>query len=499
MVSQPAQAPQQGDLFENEPGLYHQAGDKGFFALLWRDPQRAKQAERYNDERQRLLDLAHHHDHNPNIPAYDLGAAAVYRERAKEVPRLNPVKQHSHRIEDLPWIIEQTDPNRDTWISQAEFAAPNRRVVNLARVGLAFVDLDPYSKKLQDGGADHAADLAAMDPDEGAGFIRAFCLSEGIPAPSVILFSGRGYQVKWLFEKPIPRAALPRWNALQRYLIQGLARLGADPGAKDASRVLRLEKTVNTKSGLVAHVVDVDTINGEVATYKFDHLAEAVLPYSRNGAEADEFTVIQGGRKANAGRSGVNNRALSWRRLEDLRQLAKMRGWTKGQVPEGWRTTYLVWSINFLLLSGAVPHRAMWHEARVLAGEIAPEWGPNLQSKLSSIWERAKYEMAGKQHPNNARAGTTNLYTPGTQRLVEIFQVEPHEQDNLPTMQPRGSEAYKKRDRDRKREKRGSTAEERQEKRSQAILMAQEGHSQRAIAEALKVGQATVYRWLRGE
>src|SRR5690554_5023753 len=53
-------------------------------------------------------------------------------------------RQSSHRLTDMPAIIRMVDPHRDTWLTQAEFIRPNRRVVNLARIGLLFADLDTY-------------------------------------------------------------------------------------------------------------------------------------------------------------------------------------------------------------------------------------------------------------------------------------------------------------------------------------------------------------------
>jgi len=39
-------------------------------------------------------------------------------------------------------VIEALNQERDTWIFQAEFIKPNRRVVYLLRLNLYFVDLD---------------------------------------------------------------------------------------------------------------------------------------------------------------------------------------------------------------------------------------------------------------------------------------------------------------------------------------------------------------------
>ena len=57
-------------------------------------------------------------------------------------------RQSSHRLADMPAILNLVDKTRDTWMSQAEFIRPNRRVVNLARLGLLFTDLDTYRVRL---------------------------------------------------------------------------------------------------------------------------------------------------------------------------------------------------------------------------------------------------------------------------------------------------------------------------------------------------------------
>src|SRR5690625_4371636 len=52
--------------------------------------------------------------------------------------------QSSHRLVDMPTVLGLVDKTRDSWLTQAEFIRPNRRVVNLARVGLFFAVLDIY-------------------------------------------------------------------------------------------------------------------------------------------------------------------------------------------------------------------------------------------------------------------------------------------------------------------------------------------------------------------
>ena len=81
----------------------------------------------------------------------------------------------------MPRVIESLDPDRDTWISQAEFIRPNRRVVYLLRLNLCFVDLDTYKTSWK-----------GYPPDKMANIIWGFCQDEDIPEPSLILFFAWG-------------------------------------------------------------------------------------------------------------------------------------------------------------------------------------------------------------------------------------------------------------------------------------------------------------------
>lgn len=195
-------------------------------------------------------------------------------------------RQSSHLLANMPTVLELIDPRRDTWMTQAEFIRPNRRVVNLARVGLLFADLDTYRQSWAQG----------RTPEQLASAVLYHCAQEGIPAPSLLVFSGRGIQAKWLLEGTLPRAALPRWNACQRYLIDRLLPLGADPQAKDASRVLRTVHTTNSKSGEICRVVHVETAeNGKPVRYDFEYLAELLLPVARWRSSNSAATVSSGG------------------------------------------------------------------------------------------------------------------------------------------------------------------------------------------------------------
>ncbi|CEE60322.1 Replication protein [Xanthomonas citri pv. citri] len=405
-------------------------------------------------------------------------------------------KQDSYKLSQMPTVLGMVDPTRDTWMSQAEFKLPNRRVVNLLRIGLLFADLDTYRLPWAVG----------RTPDQLAASVRHHCAEDGLPPPSLLVYSGRGIQAKWLLDGTIPRQALPRWNACQRYLIDRLAPLGADPIAKDASRVLRLVNTVNTKSGNVCRVVHVENgRDGEPVRYGFEFMAEALLPVARwtveqqrrDRAERRQLKLLPGGKSDNL--RGFSGRQLAWDRLEDLRKLAELRG----GVPEGMRMTFLFWMLNFLLLSGATHSSQMFHEAAALAAEIDPRWGYNCK-ELSTLYAKAKAYNAGEKVTFGGREYPA-LYTPSNDTLIALFRITDAEQRQLRTIISRDMAAERHRTREKARRRamgavdRETYLEGAQERRSAALALRAEGLSVRAIAARLGVSKSLAALYAAGE
>lgn len=391
----------------DEAALYHRAEDRGFFTLLWADP----------------------------------AAAPGSRQPVLKV-------QRAYRLDALPQVIEALDPERDTWISQAEFCRPNRRIVHLLRLGLCFVDLDTYKTPWRE-----------TAPESLLERFLGYCGDEGVPSPSVVIHSGRGLQAKWLLERSLPRAALPRWNAVQKELVARLEPFGADPGARDASRVLRLVDTVNTRSGERVRVLWVQRQAEDVRRYPFEWLAETLLPASREALQLEReqrrptaprppLKIVPGGKTGNL--RVFSGRQLAWDRLEDLRKLARLRGWTERGIPHGHRSKYVHWCLNFLLLSGAVPANQLYREAEALVREVCPDFDKDVRSVLSTLYRKAKAYEAGERIEFNGKTYPP-LYTPRNRTLLALFDVQEAEMGELKTIIT--PEEAAERDRERHREK----------------------------------------------
>lgn len=405
-------------------------------------------------------------------------------------------RQTSHKLAQLPQVLELINPNQDTWITQAEFFRPNRRVVNLSSIGQLFADLDTYNMAWAKG----------RTPEQLADCARYFIRDAGLPPPSVIVFSGRGLQVKWFLTYALPRQALPRWNAVQSQLIERLQDAGADRNARDASRVLRVVQTVNSKSGEVCRVVYMtEGDKGEPIRYNFELMAENLLPYCRGEIEKErekrknkKFKVYTGG-KTN-GLKGFSGNELAWHRLEDLRTLAELRG----GVGKDEKTKHLFWRLNFLLLSGATNFSLMYHEAAVLAREISPNWGYR-SKELMTLYDKAKRHAGGEKVEFDGRQ-ITPLYTPKNDRIISIFGITEDEQRQLKTIISPDMAAERHRERETARRRalgatdRGLYLNEVKSavapKIEQAKALRMKGLSVRAIASEMGVSKTAVSRYI---
>jgi hypothetical protein len=281
--------------------------------------------------------------------------------------------------------------------------------------------------------------------------------------------------------------------------VSAFERIGADPAARDASRVLRIVGTVNTKSNEVVRVIHVTRgLDGEPVRYGFEQLAEYLMPADRREIEAARkarqearLRLVHESRNT-AGLRRFSGRQLAWHRLEDLRKLAELRG----GVQEGWRMLWMFWSLNFLLLSGATNSGQMFHEARALAREIGFLQGWN-EGDLSTLFRKAQAFERGERIEHGGREYPP-LYTPRNQTLIEVFRITSDEERQLRTLisESTARERDRKRDEARRRAA-GAKAHGTEQDRATARLMRAQGMSLRAIASELGVHHITVRNWCK--
>ena len=324
--------------------------------------------------------------------------------------------QKSYELRLLPTVIRALDPAVDTWITQATFRLPNRRAVNLRSVGLIFADLDTYRR----------VGLIGKTPEEQLALLLLFCEQEGMVPPSIVLYSGRGLQAKWLLDEALGPISLFEWNELELALVRLFEPFAADTAARDVSRVLRVVQTTNTKSGEVVRVIH--TAGDPPARYSLEDLC-AALRVGILETQGVPSRPIAPRRPPLALPPAVVFRRLNWFRLYDLRDLWKRRG----GVPVGFRELTLFHELCFLLHAEPGRVEDLWNEAQALASQIDPRSDFYRRADLATVYRKAQEARHGQQIEFQGRKYPP-LYTPKNATLLELFRITPEEERGLRTI-----------------------------------------------------------------
>ena len=148
-----------------------------------------------------------------------------------EISKFKEFSQWHYLVEDL---LKEDFDKEDVYISMSTFYKPMRRIENIKELTCNFIDLDTYNTKF-------TKTQILMNLEDNY-------FNRSIPRPSLIIDSGRGLTLGWTIER-VPYMALPLWKSIQEYLYSQLKEFGADRKALDATRVLRVPGSINSKSG----------------------------------------------------------------------------------------------------------------------------------------------------------------------------------------------------------------------------------------------------------
>ena len=190
-----------------------------------------------------------------------------------------------HPIMNMPTVLAGLDYSLDTYISQHCYVAPQRLIATLSALSCAHIDVDYYK-----------SDFAGFPASFLVEQVLRRCESEEIPNPSLIIDSGRGLYLKWLWTQPLRGTALPRWQAVERALLKAFSDFGADKGATLGTQILRIEGSRNTRSGRTVGPIWTNGPRENPVRFDFDFFCDLVLPYSRADAQAYKASMAERGR-----------------------------------------------------------------------------------------------------------------------------------------------------------------------------------------------------------
>ncbi len=165
-------------------------------------------------------------------------------------------------------------------------------------------------------------------------------------------------------------------------------------------------------------------------------------------------------------------------------------------VPHGYRSKYLHWCLNFLLLSGAVHSSQLFQEAQALVREVCPDFSKEVRSILSTLYLKAQAYEAGEKIEFGGRMYPP-LYTPKNSTLQELFEIQDAETPHLKTIISAAEAAERDRQRHRKSMDRATYLETAEQRRVEARLRRAKGESLREIALALGVSHEGVRQMLK--
>lgn len=203
-------------------------------------------------------------------------------------------------IKGIVEVVQEQAGSEDTYISPNSFYIPKRANENIRHFRALYIDLDLHKYGHSKSEAFYHIYLKAAQKE--------------IPMPSMIVDSGRGLHLYWRIEHA-PKQAVYTWQELEDYLYKQLKPLGADLGATDAARVLRLPSTINSKNGAVCEILEDSDVR-----YSMHDLKEKYLNYTRKNKP-----------QAEKPRGKVNHLFNSYTlhvaRAEDMETIARLRGY----------------------------------------------------------------------------------------------------------------------------------------------------------------------------
>jgi hypothetical protein len=297
----------------------------------------------------------------------------------------------------LPIWLEMT-----AYVGLNRYGGPRGGGRPVAELTCLYADLDTYRQP----------ELVGLDRARIEETILRLIDSDGLPAPSVLVDSGRGYYALWLIE-PLSGRALQRWQAAQRCLVERLAPLGADPACCDAARVLRIPGTMNGRAGRMVAIV-----RGDGRRYRFDDLADAI--YRAAGRPTRRQLATRRQAKETAGEASKTVRGLppAVRFAAVLRDLERFRTAWGDEIPEGLRNSWLhlvATALGFVLPADEVEAEARRRAALGTPG--LPE--AEVKTTLKAAVRRAEAVTGRFQGP----ARDSRLHYSGD-RMAEILGID---------------------------------------------------------------------------
>ena len=204
-------------------------------------------------------------------------------------------KQWHYKYKDL---IELKFDEDNVYITLNTFYKTYRRIECIKELNALFIDLDIYKTGF-------TKEQILINLNENY-------FKQSMPIPNFIIDSGRGLYLIWLIKK-VPSMALPLWKAVEEYFYKTLKEFGADRQALDATRILRVPGSFNSKTHTEVKIID-----------NYDYFYELREIQSEYMPELSEKAPVRRGRPKKV-KYIFRERSLYYARIMDIIKLCELR------------------------------------------------------------------------------------------------------------------------------------------------------------------------------
>ena len=312
---------------------------------------------------------------------------------------------------------------KDVYISQNTFNNKSRRLIHLKELKALYIDIDCYKMNLS---------------KEAVKYFMENDLYGQIPVPNMLIDSGRGLYYIIFLENTMAEE-LPKWQLVEKYLYEKLKDLGADNKALDATRVLRVTGTVNSKNNSIVKVIDTYDYQ-----YTLDEIIENYIPEVNE--DRKEKQKPKGVRKKGRKKKFVslfNLYNLYYTRFMDIKKLVEIRNYEM----TGYREVTL-----FLL-------RYFMNVYHNCDDDLVME---EILEINNSFTEPLEKDEVFKATLSGATRATENVYKYSNDKLIKLLNITPSEQKEMATIISKSEKYYRnnKNRREQRRNKEGLTKRE---------------------------------------
>lgn len=312
--------------------------------------------------------------------------------------------------------------DKDVYISQNTFNNRSRRLTHLKELKALYIDIDCYKVNLS---------------KEATKYFLENDLYGQIPVPNMLIDSGRGlYYIIFLENTKVED--LPKWQLVERYLYEKLKNLGADNKALDATRVLRVVGSTNSKNNELVKVIDTYDYQ-----YTLDEIIENYIPEVNE--DRKEKQKPKGIRKKGRKKKFVslfNLYNLYYTRFKDIKKLVEIRNYEM----TGYREITLFLIRYFL---------NVYHGDDDLVMEEVIEIN-------NSFTEPLEINEVFNATRSGAIGATESVYKYSNDKLIKLLDITPSEQKEMATIIGKSEKYYRnnKNRRDNRRDENGLTQRE---------------------------------------